>query len=143
MNSQTILIFLSDFKCNWQSFIYQSEDAVQVLDSFDQVVLQTQKSQPWFIRQDRNSFENIKLICCVFQPAFGCCAHPEAGQNTQQMWSPLYITQCSTIHQIFLYHIASFGLLPACPGLWCNTLSSKEWKGTFFVGCFNVCPGIG
>ena len=21
------------------------------------------------------------LICCVFRPAFGCCAHPQAGRN--------------------------------------------------------------
>ena len=21
-------------------------------------------------------------VCCVFQPAFGCCAHPKAGRNT-------------------------------------------------------------
>ena len=23
-----------------------------------------------------------KIMCCVFQPAFWCCMHPKAGQNT-------------------------------------------------------------
>ena len=31
------------------------------------------------------------LICCVFQPAFGCCAHPKADPNTYfQLFSTFF-----------------------------------------------------
>ena len=31
----------------------------------------------WKVQQ-----HNYSLCCCVFWPAFGCCAHPKAGPNT-------------------------------------------------------------
>ena len=43
------------------------------------------KTVPWHknqLKYEKGSGESVaKDGCCVFRPAFGCCAHPKAGQN--------------------------------------------------------------
>ena len=40
------------------------------------------KQQKNVIRDTETKNMFIRGPCCVFQPAFGSCAHPKAGQNT-------------------------------------------------------------
>ena len=33
------------------------------------------------LRKNIETYFLLKAVCCVFQPAFGCCVHPKAGRN--------------------------------------------------------------
>ena len=63
-------------QCNHCLFVYRFCRAL-VHSGFDKTTLAK------CFKRDPGYFSDIKIIdCCVFPPAFGCCAHPEAVQNT-------------------------------------------------------------
>ena len=84
---------------------WKSQEKVVILSarSFLQLVL----SENYHLCRNIRSYSSFGRVedcraedCCVFWPAFGCCAHPKAGSNIFSTIFPHHIV-CSTIYLVY------------------------------------------
>ena len=90
-----------------------------------------------------DSSKSSVVYCCVFQPAFGCCAHPKAGQNhflavfnlfcSFQSFFSIFTTFIQTLIKGFIIRKAHFHRQKR----WTKNFSPSDWvqawKTIFFT----------